>query len=124
MYIQRTKLPEEFKKCLCFQAVPIEKLIKGKFQDNFEFLQWFKKFYDANYDDSKDYDAVSARHNAAIGRGTPGALKPSTKANTMTQKSTPPSSMSAKKPAAANKPKMTRTQSDSKFMELVIFSEY
>lgn len=32
------------------KIVPVEKLIKGKFQDNFEFLQWFKKFFDANYD--------------------------------------------------------------------------
>ena len=24
------------------QVVPVEKLIKGRFQDNFEFLQWFK----------------------------------------------------------------------------------
>ena len=29
--------------------VPVEKLVKGKFQDNFEFVQWFKKFFDANY---------------------------------------------------------------------------
>nr|CAD2206364.1 unnamed protein product [Meloidogyne enterolobii] len=26
------------------KVVAVEKLIKGKFQDNFEFLQWFKKF--------------------------------------------------------------------------------
>ncbi|KAI3422600.1 hypothetical protein GPALN_013100 [Globodera pallida] len=32
------------------KVIPVEKLIKGKFQDNFEFLQWFKKFFDANYD--------------------------------------------------------------------------
>ena len=24
------------------KIVPVEKLIKGRFQDNFEFLQWFK----------------------------------------------------------------------------------
>ena len=24
--------------------------MKGRFQDNFEFVQWFKKFFDANYD--------------------------------------------------------------------------
>lgn len=28
------------------KTVPIDRLIKGRFQDNFEFLQWFKKFYD------------------------------------------------------------------------------
>lgn len=31
------------------KEVPVDRLIKGRFQDNFEFLQWFKKFYDANY---------------------------------------------------------------------------
>lgn len=43
-----------------FQPVPVEKLLKAKFQDNFEFLQWFKKFFDANYE-SHEYDPVSAR---------------------------------------------------------------
>ena len=27
---------------ITLQIVPVEKLIKGRFQDNFEFLQWFK----------------------------------------------------------------------------------
>ncbi|XP_061387774.1 microtubule-associated protein RP/EB family member 1 [Musca vetustissima] len=30
------------------KSVPIDRLIKGKFQDNFEFLQWFKKFFDTH----------------------------------------------------------------------------
>ena len=38
----------------------MDKLIKGKFQDNFEFVQWFKKFFDANYD-GKEYDPLAAR---------------------------------------------------------------
>lgn len=29
------------------KTVPVERLIKGRFQDNFEFLQWLKKFYDS-----------------------------------------------------------------------------
>lgn len=44
-----------------FQIVPVEKLLKSKFQDNFEFLQWFKKFFDANYD-GHEYNAVDARN--------------------------------------------------------------
>jgi RP/EB family microtubule-associated protein len=35
--------------------------VKGKFQDNFEFVQWFKKFFDANYTDAPGYDPVAAR---------------------------------------------------------------
>lgn len=38
----------------------MEKLVKGKFQDNFEFVQWFKKFFEANYD-GKEYDPQQAR---------------------------------------------------------------
>ncbi|KAG8542720.1 hypothetical protein GDO81_026206, partial [Engystomops pustulosus] len=42
------------------QIIPVERLVKGKFQDNFEFVQWFKKFFDANYD-GKEYDPLVAR---------------------------------------------------------------
>ena len=51
------------------QIIPIDKLIKGRFQDNFEFLQWFKKFFDANYD-GHDYDASGAREGAQMGFGS------------------------------------------------------
>lgn len=48
-------------------------MIKGRFQDNFEFLQWFKKFFDANYD-GRDYDASAVREGAPMGFGS-GAVK-------------------------------------------------
>uniref|UniRef100_A0A8C6EXV5 Microtubule associated protein RP/EB family member 3 n=1 Tax=Marmota marmota marmota TaxID=9994 RepID=A0A8C6EXV5_MARMA len=53
--------------CLCglFQIIPVEKLVKGKFQDNFEFIQWFKKFFDANYD-GKDYNPLLARQGQDV----------------------------------------------------------
>ena len=38
----------------------MDRLIKLKFQDNLEFLQWLKKFWDANYPDTP-YDAVKRR---------------------------------------------------------------
>ena len=44
------------------QMVPVDRLIKGKFQDNFEFIQWFKKFFDANSRHRRrHYDGVSER---------------------------------------------------------------
>lgn len=47
--------------------------MKGKFQDNFEFVQWFKKFFDANFD-GKEYDPIAARDGiplvAAEGKAT------------------------------------------------------
>merc|ERR1719427_762868 len=42
------------------KRVEVDKLIKGKFQDNFEFAQWFKKFFDANYG-GHEYDALAVR---------------------------------------------------------------
>lgn len=44
-------------------------MIKGRFQDNFEFLQWFKKFFDANYD-GHDYNPCAAREGAQMGYGS------------------------------------------------------
>jgi hypothetical protein len=49
--------------------VPVDRLIKGRFQDNFEFLQWFKKFFDANYDHGREYDALEARFGIPLGQG-------------------------------------------------------
>lgn len=49
-----------------FQHIPVDKLIKGRFQDNFEFLQWFKKFFDANYG-GQEYNAYEARNGIMIG---------------------------------------------------------
>ncbi|XP_069687188.1 microtubule-associated protein RP/EB family member 1 isoform X2 [Periplaneta americana] len=68
-YIQNFKiLQAAFKKMGVDKIVPIDRLIKGRFQDNFEFLQWFKKFFDANYSGA-DYDAITARGGDQLGSG-------------------------------------------------------
>ncbi|TRY93501.1 hypothetical protein DNTS_011710 [Danionella cerebrum] len=60
-YIHNFKLLQgSFKKMGVSKIIPVDKLVKSKFQDNFEFVQWFKKFFDANYD-GKEYDPVAAR---------------------------------------------------------------
>jgi len=60
-YINNYKILQEgFKKVNVEKIIPVEKLVKGKFQDNFEFVQWFKKFFDANFD-GKEYDPIAAR---------------------------------------------------------------
>jgi len=62
------------KKIGCDKEIPINRLVKGRFQDNFEFLQWFKKFFDSNYD-GHPYNALEARGNISLGSGnaTPGS---------------------------------------------------
>ncbi|XP_042237268.1 microtubule-associated protein RP/EB family member 1-like isoform X2 [Homarus americanus] len=81
-YINNFKILQyAFKKLQVDKIVPVDKLIKGKFQDNFEFLQWFKKFFDANYG-GQEYDALGARQGEPMfGRGGP-ARKPTAPANT------------------------------------------
>ncbi|MFT7810768.1 microtubule-associated protein RP/EB family member 3 isoform X1 [Arapaima gigas] len=65
-YIHNFKvLQAAFKKMNVDKIIPVEKLVKGKFQDNFEFVQWFKKFFDANYD-GKDYDPLLARQGQEV----------------------------------------------------------
>jgi len=73
-YIQNFKvLQASFKKMQVDKIVPVDKLIKGRFQDNFEFLQWFKKFFDANYQGG-DYDPLAARGGVDV--GTTGSRMP------------------------------------------------
>merc|ERR1719510_2115771 len=74
-YIQNFKvLQASFKKMQVDKIVPVDKLIKGRFQDNFEFLQWFKKFFDANYQ-GQEYDPMAARDGVEVG-GTGGSRMP------------------------------------------------
>ncbi|KAJ3606156.1 hypothetical protein NHX12_025677 [Muraenolepis orangiensis] len=60
-YIHNWKvLQASFKRVNVDKIIPVEKLVKGRFQDNLDFIQWFKRFFDANYD-GKEYDPVQAR---------------------------------------------------------------
>lgn len=42
------------------KVVPVERLMKLKFQDNLEFLQWMKKYWDAHFPGG-NYDAEGRR---------------------------------------------------------------
>ncbi|TSW62380.1 Microtubule-associated protein RP/EB family member 1 [Bagarius yarrelli] len=65
-YIHNFKILQGcFKKLGVNKIISVDKLVKGKFQDNFEFVQWFKKFFDANYD-GKEYDPEAARRGQEV----------------------------------------------------------
>ena len=52
------------------QQIDVERLIRGKYQDNFEFMQWLKWFFDTHYNfDGPEYDAVGRRSRSKGGRG-------------------------------------------------------
>merc|ERR1719365_38682 len=66
-YINNFKvLQNSFKSTAVDKIIPVDKLVKGRFQDNFEFVQWFKKFFDANYG-GQEYDALAMRGGEQIG---------------------------------------------------------
>ncbi|CAG2213690.1 MAPRE [Mytilus edulis] len=69
-YIQNFKLLQNaFKKSQTDKVIPVDRLVKGRFQDNFEFVQWFKSVFDANYQ-GNEYDAVAARDGQQVGATT------------------------------------------------------
>ena len=65
--INVNKLFRNVKQCN-IQVAPVDRLVKGRFQDNFEFMQWYKKFFDINFDGS-DYDAWEMRGCIPLGAG-------------------------------------------------------
>ena len=73
----------------------MERLIKGRFQDNFEFVQWFKKFFDANWTGQELQSPVKSKPNVtpSVTKGTTKALKSITRtpANSMVQRAPKPS---------------------------------
>jgi len=75
-YIQNFKLLQgSFKKMEVEKIIPVDKLVKGRFQDNFEFIQWFKKFFDANYK-GDPYNAFESRGGLPLGTLSPAGGKP------------------------------------------------
>lgn len=67
-YINNFKaLQASFNKSGVDKLVPIEKLVKGKYMENFEFVQWFQRLFEKNYD-GEPYDAMEARGGTQVGQ--------------------------------------------------------
>ena len=62
--------------------------MKLKFQDNYEFVQWFKKFFDTNFD-GKPYNALEARNGQTLGSGAGKGRKLIAKVKNQTSQQTP-----------------------------------
>ncbi|KAL1297105.1 hypothetical protein AAFC00_004687 [Neodothiora populina] len=73
-YLENFKiLSNTFRKHRIDHPVPVEQLVKCKMQDNLEFLQWTKRYWDQYYPGG-DYDALARRKGAPGGpsASTPG----------------------------------------------------
>merc|ERR1719242_17831 len=105
-YINNFKvLQNSFKSVNVDKIIPVDRLVKGRFQDNFEFVQWFKKFFDANYQ-GDDYDPIAARGSAGaptkVGKASPAVSKTAAPKRTTAPKTTPARSQTASRPAPAS----------------------
>ncbi|KAK3868295.1 hypothetical protein Pcinc_026308 [Petrolisthes cinctipes] len=111
-YINNFKILQySFKKLQVDKIVPVDKLIKGKFQDNFEFLQWFKKFFDANYG-GHEYDALGARLGETLGKGSVSAPRKSfASPNTFRPAARPSPGARANPSRIASRPAVNTTRS-------------
>ncbi|CAO1626086.1 unnamed protein product [Jaminaea pallidilutea] len=95
------------------KPIPVERLVRCKMQDNLEFLQWIKKFWDTNYPGTP-YDPEARRAGVAaappplIGAATVGAARPgaraapaATAASTAASGASGSTTTTARRPAAA-----------------------
>ncbi|KAM7344970.1 microtubule-associated protein RP/EB family member 1 isoform 2-T2 [Cochliomyia hominivorax] len=82
------------------KSVPIDRLIKGKFQDNFEFLQWFKKFFDTHSSGKENLKVP-----AALAAAAQNAPKPIRKPGTQPLSGTGTAKTTANKTDALKTPK-------------------
>jgi microtubule-associated protein, RP/EB family len=92
--------------CLHTQVVPVDRLVKGKFQDNLEFLQWFKRFFDANCGSLPAYNAAERRANVGaptVAGPSVSAAAPAVKAKTAAP--APPPAAAAPAANAASSPR-------------------
>lgn len=107
-------LQASFKRMNVDKIIPVERLVKGKFQDNFEFLQWFKRFFDANYD-GKEYDPLQTRHGQDVAPSpNPGPQRTSP---TAIKTAPAPQRQITSAPARRATP-MTRNGGDAELLEL------
>ena len=58
-------LQQAFIDCKIAKNIELSKLIKGKYQDNLEFLQWMKRYFDEKKS-SSDYDPIARRYNCDL----------------------------------------------------------
>ena len=57
-------LQRAFDDCNISKHIEVDKLVRAKFQDNLEFLQWLKRFYESNTS-AAGYDAKARRFGGA-----------------------------------------------------------
>ncbi|BDD57056.1 Microtubule-associated protein RP/EB member 1 [Monascus purpureus] len=81
-YLQNFKiLQNTFTRHQVDKPIPVQQLTKCRMQDNLEFLQWTKKFWDQHYPGG-DYDAAGRRKGSGAPPAVAGGSRPGTSSTT------------------------------------------
>ncbi|OQR82746.1 microtubule -associated protein EB1 [Achlya hypogyna] len=91
--------------------IEVDKLIRGKYQDNLEFMQWYKRFYELNGGGSNDYDPIAQRDKGKGGAAYTSKYKFTGGGGGSSASSTTSSSHAA--PAAKRRPTAASTTTKS-----------
>jgi RP/EB family microtubule-associated protein len=84
------------------KTVDVQRLIKGKYQDNLEFLQWIKRYYDIHANQEDIYNAAERRENSRASKAANRAnARPPAVANAVARKPAVAPAPSARTAAAA-----------------------
>lgn len=98
--------------------IEVDKLIKAKYQDNLEFMQWFKRYFELNVPMQYDYDPAERRKLAKGGKNAKSVLSSSGSssarvASSTTKRSVVPERKSSSEVGASRKPIASRPKSSS-----------
>lgn len=111
-------LQAAFDKNCIERHIDVDKLIRAKYQDNLEFLQWMKCYWEREGSGRTDYDPIQARESKPVppwarAGGGAGVIRPGEKENLRPRPSArgEPAANSVRSPPA--KPAMTKTMPSS-----------
>ena len=114
--------PDCFTRHQIERSVPVEALIKCKMQDNLEFLQWTKRFWDQYYPGG-DYDALGRRKGSGAppSSGPPAAAARTSGAGAARRGTTPTTTSAARpmRPAGGGAATSALSQENTQLKETV-----
>ena len=107
-------LQDSFTRLKVDRHIDVDRLKEGKYMDNLEFMQWFKRFYEISTGSSEraeDYDAVDARCRGKGGKTFVGSKKAAAAAPRVSSAPGQDARVAARKKAEVEGRKLARSKS-------------